>query len=155
MKLVITTQYKENYGDEDQPHWKFKGGSVYVVENLTVEQAQRGQANHPRLAELIEHRNSMSEESIVGVTIVQDQYDVCEPWETVQVLTSHGREWYARETIDNGRYGYMHPEIRRCIKSWRMLPQGERAEYSVTYVLHDGRTAHSDLEFNELLKRAA
>lgn len=155
MKLVIHTQYKENYGDAEKPHWKFKGGSVYVVENLTLEQAVRGRDNHPRLSQLIESKNSMSEEYIVGVSIMQDQDSVCEPWEQAQVLTSRNGEWYAREVMENNEYGYMHPEIKRAIKSWRMLPQGHRADYSVTYVLHDGREAHSDLEFNEMLKKAA
>ena len=39
MKLVIHTQFKENYGAYDwdgkgecPQYWKFKGGSTYVVE---------------------------------------------------------------------------------------------------------------------------
>ena len=46
MKLVINTQYKENYSfDNDgypvegpEAHWKFKGGDTYVVEGLTPNQ---------------------------------------------------------------------------------------------------------------------
>ena len=46
MKLVINTQYKENYSfDNDgypvegpETHWKFKGGDTYVVEGLTPNQ---------------------------------------------------------------------------------------------------------------------
>ena len=41
MKLVIHTQFKENYGAHDwdgkgecPQYWKFKGGSTYVVEVL-------------------------------------------------------------------------------------------------------------------------
>jgi hypothetical protein len=28
--LILQTQYKENYGDEDNPYWKYKGGSEYL-----------------------------------------------------------------------------------------------------------------------------
>ena len=41
MKLVIQTQYKENYGAHDwdgkgecPQYWKFKGGDTYVVRNV-------------------------------------------------------------------------------------------------------------------------
>ena len=42
MKLLINTQYKENYAwhNEDyvhgvsEPYWKYKGGSAYVLENV-------------------------------------------------------------------------------------------------------------------------
>ena len=42
MKLVIQTQYKENYsahnedwvGPSENDHWKFKGGETYVVANI-------------------------------------------------------------------------------------------------------------------------
>jgi signal peptidase I len=33
MKLVVTTQYRENYGYR----WKFKGGDIIIVENVTLD----------------------------------------------------------------------------------------------------------------------
>ncbi len=33
-KLLITTQVYENYGHADEPYWKPKGGSEYVVKNF-------------------------------------------------------------------------------------------------------------------------
>ena len=47
MKLVIHTQFKENYGAHDwdgrecPQYWKFKGGSTYVVE-ASLNQAMSG-----------------------------------------------------------------------------------------------------------------
>ena len=32
-KLVITTQYMENYGDKNDPYMKFKGGNTYELPN--------------------------------------------------------------------------------------------------------------------------
>ena len=29
--VKITTQYLENYGDEEHPHYKYKGGDCYFV----------------------------------------------------------------------------------------------------------------------------
>jgi hypothetical protein len=46
MKIVFFTQYRENYdahdwdGEGECPqHWKCKGGSTYVVENVSAAQA--------------------------------------------------------------------------------------------------------------------
>jgi len=35
-KLLIVTQVLENYGSEDNPWWKAKGSSEYVVKNFTA-----------------------------------------------------------------------------------------------------------------------
>jgi len=71
MKILITTQYKENYGTESDPYWKFKGGEDYfildvdplkVAPGLLVEQV-RGQ---------IEYADAMSEEYILDWQLVED-----------------------------------------------------------------------------------
>lgn len=37
MMLVIETQYRENYGTEQEPYWKFKGGGSYKIENAPAD----------------------------------------------------------------------------------------------------------------------
>jgi hypothetical protein len=73
MKILITTQYRENYGTAEEPYWKFKGGEDYVILNvdplkvapgLLVEQV-RGQ---------IEYSGAMSEEYILDWELVADDY---------------------------------------------------------------------------------
>lgn len=73
MKILITTQYRENYGTESEPYWKFKGGEDYfildvdplkVAPGILVEQV-RGQ---------IEYANPMSEEYILDWELVADDY---------------------------------------------------------------------------------
>ena len=49
MKLVISTQHRENYAAHnddyvhgvDTPHWKYKFGSTYVVNDVTKSQMDR------------------------------------------------------------------------------------------------------------------
>ena len=71
MKILITTQYRENYGTAEEPYWKFKGGEDYFIEGvdplkvapgLLVEQV-RGQ---------IEYADAMSEEYILDWELVED-----------------------------------------------------------------------------------
>jgi hypothetical protein len=73
MKILITTQYRENYGTAEEPYWKFKGGEDYFILNVDplktapgvlVEQV-RGQ---------IEYSGEMSEEYILDWELVADDY---------------------------------------------------------------------------------
>ena len=68
-KLLITTQVYENYGSADEPYWKPKGGSDYVVKKINVNKVTetvmgvRGQ---------IECDNYAFRETIIDWTIVAD-----------------------------------------------------------------------------------
>lgn len=91
MKLVILTQFKENYGAHDwdgkgecPQYWKFKGGDTYVVE-CTLEQAQ-DRAFYDAVYQCIEHSSDYSQEYVLGETLVDDiDFDpdtVVEEWDT-------------------------------------------------------------------------
>ncbi len=140
MKLVIQTQYCENYGDADQPHWKFKGGSTYVVQNITPAQATRIEAEGiPTLSSLIEYSNPMTREYILGYTVREDDFTVCEPWETPVVCRYAEGAWHASEEVLNDEYGYLRSDIGRKLAVWTMLPQGQRGDYTVEYYDRAGK----------------
>lgn len=71
-KLLITTQYCENYGSEEEPYWKFKGGSEYFVPN--VDECDMIDAIVDRVRSQVEISNPMCEEYILGYEIVADDY---------------------------------------------------------------------------------
>ena len=96
MKLVINTQFKENYGAHDwdgkgecPQYWKFKGGDVYVVE-ATLEQAQ-DQEFWSAVEKCIEHSSDYSEEYIIHWNLVDecdfDPTTVVEEWDTAIYAT--------------------------------------------------------------------
>ena len=69
-KLYIFTQDYENYGDEENPRWKAKGGSDYFVPNFGGVAAitfmlVRGQ---------IESDNAFYKSSILGWEVVSNDY---------------------------------------------------------------------------------
>ena len=71
MKLVIQTQFKENYGAHDwdgrgecPQYWKFKGGDTYVIEVSLAE--AMNPAFFDAVEKCIEHSSNYSEEYIVG-----------------------------------------------------------------------------------------
>ena len=77
MKLVILTQFRENYGAHDwdgkgecPQYWKFKGGDTYVVE-VSLEEAQSRQF-YKDVYKCIEHSSDYCEEYVIGEELVDD-----------------------------------------------------------------------------------
>ena len=144
MKVVITTQIRENYGSADQPYWKCKGGDVYVVPNLSVAQTLKvKESGIPTLTALIETRNSGFEEYVVDYAILDNDVVVTEPWETPFNLFWEDGRWTARRTTENGEYGYMRQEVLRKVEEYDMLMQGGRENYTATYVMRNGDVVNS------------
>ena len=141
MKIVIQTQVKENYGahnwdgeGECPQYWKFKGGSTYVVPNLTPEQATRvREVGLPTLTALIEERSDSYEEYILDWSVRDDDAEVCEPWETPFELSWEQGCWVARRVILNDEYGYMRQDIGSKTEQYIMLQGGGRDRYTVVY----------------------
>ena len=78
-KLLITTQYCENYGSPEEPYWKMKGGSDYVVLGLDFDaDYEWAEARVERILDQVrdqvEVSNPVCEEYILGWEIVADDY---------------------------------------------------------------------------------
>jgi hypothetical protein len=135
MKLVITTQYLENYAaDGDAPFWKPKGGEVYVVRNLTWDQIDRIEANGiPTLTSLIEYSNECSREYILNTAIVENDGYECESWESVIELSYDRveRRWVASRTT--GRDDCWVDGIDYKVECWIPRPGGKREDYTCAY----------------------
>ena len=71
-KLLIVTQVLENYGSEDNPWWKAKGSSEYVVKNFTALNAVN--ATVQSLRSEIEIDNPLYSEYIVSWEVVDNDY---------------------------------------------------------------------------------
>jgi len=91
MKLVIQTQFLENYGAHDwdgrgecPQRWKPKGGDTYIVD-VNLDEAQDPDF-YAGVAECIEHRSDYSEEYICGESLIDDidfkESDHCAEWDS-------------------------------------------------------------------------
>lgn len=139
MKIVITTQVRENYGSAERPYWKCKGGSVFVVPNLSVAQTLKiKDSGIPTLTALIEVRNEMYEESVVGWSIHDNGDTVCDPWETPFQLHWIDGRWVANRTVENGQYGYMNRDVERKTEEYDMEVGGGQANYRAVYTMRNG-----------------
>ena len=145
MKLVIYTQVRENYGDETNPRWKYKGGETYVVRDITEAQRERIQRQGiPTLSALIEYSNPASEEYVRDYDVVADNVRECDPWESVIECSYSEGVWHASVETLNNEYGYLRSDIGRKLAVYTMLPRGERGDYTVEY--YDRQGARMDVE---------
>ena len=156
MKLVINTQYRENYGAHDwngqgecPQYWKFKGGTTYVVPNFTdsvnITEVMK------TLTTLITYGNSGSEEYVIDYNIVDNNEKICESWETVTQIFIGGDKVTALKVIDNREDGYMRSEILEKTESWTMMPENERKDYSASFLMRDGDICESQEELKNWL----
>lgn len=80
MQALIVTQYMENYGTENEPYWKYKGGDEYLVEipgfRFDDEFAMKNLQSviDSDIRSKIEFSNLMAKEYIINYTIVEDDY---------------------------------------------------------------------------------
>jgi hypothetical protein len=82
MKILITTQYKENYGTAEDPYWKFKGGEEYFILGVDPLKVAPGLLVD-RVRGEIEYANDRSEEYILDWELVAD--DALSPFEQDQL----------------------------------------------------------------------
>ncbi len=86
MRILIETQYKENYGAHDwdgvgacPQYWKFKGGDEIIVDvdgfRFDDEFAEKkGQMIVDSMRDKIEYRSDYAEEYIIGWSFVEDDF---------------------------------------------------------------------------------
>ena len=107
MKIVIQTQYRENYGAHDwdgtgecPQYWKSKGGSTYVVEGVGIEDAQ-SQGYYDTLFDLVSESNDYAQEYVLGSDLIDDvdfkESDICEHWERPVYIKVEGDKFVASQ----------------------------------------------------------
>lgn len=72
MIVVIQVQYKENYGSEAEPYWKFKGGSFYKI--VGVPEDTEITEVVARVAPEIEYSETFSEQYILDYFRAEDDW---------------------------------------------------------------------------------
>jgi len=150
--LVIQTQYKENYGDEQNPYWKFKGGSTYFVTDISFADKERIEENGiPTLTSLIEYSNSGSEEYVLDYEVRELGRDgdgkgpICEYWETPIQFRYNGK-WLAQTNHTYGEDEYPRQGIIAKAEQWTPLAEGgrEKDSFSCQYKVANGWFDHND-----------
>ena len=133
MKLLIQTQFKENYGAHDwdgqgecPQYWKFKGGDTFVVPGVNNKDLL------PQLTKLIEYKDEGSEEYIIFAEVVPDDATECESWETPWTIHVEDTGIYASRYVK--AEDYWQPGYAGKATSYKMKPGGERESFQEQYI---------------------
>jgi len=140
MQVVINTQYRENYGEPGSPHWKFKGGDVYVIPNTAVLTREERE----ELRNLIEYSNEMSEMYISSTHVLGDDEVVCDEWEAPIVLDRSLREGTWTAFVVHKNDGQFIDGIESKSETWTLLPEGKRQDYTAIYTVTGGQVLNED-----------
>jgi|TARA_B110000259_G_scaffold139154_1_gene156707 hypothetical protein len=129
MKLVISTQFKENYGAHDwdgtgecPQYWKFKGGDTFVMSGPTTEEDAKN------ITRFVEYADDGSQEYVISTEVMEDDAVVCEEWET---------PWNVYKELDGSYYAsrfvkaedYWKPGFKGKAQSYLMQPCGQQAHF--------------------------
>jgi len=142
-KLVITTQYMENYGDLESPYMKFKGGNTYVMFNcgdLTENEIATITAQvRPYITTTLLESNGGCEEYIVDTKVVSHTTKTVEDWEAVTEFNLIGGSVNFMKVTDNREDGWMKKEILERTETWTGdMSDTKRANYKSEYLMEDG-----------------
>ena len=143
-KLVIQTQYLENYGDEKDPYMKFKGGTTYVMPNCgdldRNEVASIVAQVRPFITTTMAETHGGSEEYIISQEVVPHSDDLgLEAWETVTEFNLIGGKVNFMKVTDNREDGWMKKSILEKTETWTGTARGtKRANYKAEFLMNDG-----------------
>jgi len=138
MKIVIQTQYRENYGAQNwdgegecPQYWRNKFGSTFVVVGLSVAEAINPQAIVDEVASLIEYSNEGSEEQIIGWELLDDcEPDGCDEWvHPWELSKQEDGSYIAARVVLNDAYGWFSHDISSQTEQYRMTAGGGREDY--------------------------
>ena len=166
VSVLITTQYRENYAahDEnykhgvDEPYWKFKGGSQYIIENVNLYDTEG-----PTFDEIIKmvepittYSNEGSEEYVISKELFDDTESLklyLTEWESPTFIKITDTGFITSKFEDNeGEYGYMNYNIKSIQKVWYHDKTGEITKYLPTYTMKCGASFNNDKDVMDYIK---
>ena len=148
-KLVIKTQYMENYGTSDKPYMKFKGGNTYIMENCgdlnDNEAATIAAQVRPYITTDLIRSNGGSEEYVTEFKVVNHRIKVCDDWESPTTFHIVGDKVNFMKVTDNREDGWMRKEILEKTETWTHDQMGvSRVGYKASYLMQDGDIVDND-----------
>lgn len=155
-KLVIQTQYLENYGDSKDPYMKFKGGDTYVSKGVVGDSpndiATLVAKVKPYITTDLFKSNGGCEEYITDVSVEPLSKQVTEDWDTptefsiIQwISTTNHMINFIKITDNRGEYGFRKKEILEVTETWT----NNREDYKAEYLMEDGDSVVGDAGLRE------
>jgi hypothetical protein len=159
MKLIIDTQYRENYGAHDwdgqgkcPQYWKNKFGDIYVIEGLELKNFSKFEANElEELKKLIEYSSEYSSNFIISYVLKENNEQSWEDYECPIFLKKEDGKWIGNRVIVNDGYSF-RTEIKEKRENYVLKEGGITENYKVNYLLNDDTVVSSD-EIEKVIKK--
>jgi hypothetical protein len=136
-KVVIGTQYKENYNTtgEGEPYWKFKGGSEFIV---SIPTGMSAWDCYIEVAPLIEYKNEGSEEYVLSHFVAEDDYQ---------------SDFEKSQLEYEGVGGYKEPRLEKVDGVWKYTKrfENENGAYIDTWTISKGNETTDWVHTEELI----
>ena len=137
MKIVLDTQHRENYGAHDwdgtgecPQYWKSKGGTTYVVENVTIEQAMDS-AFWDTLRDMVSSESEYFQEYVIGDQLLDDCDEVpCEDWDQPYVCEDIETGVFRQVSTD----GYLAAPVQ-AVRCTQAMEDGRLQAQGVEYMI--------------------
>lgn len=152
MKIVVQTQYRENYAAHDwdgegvcPQGWKCKGGDTYIVEGISVEEAQ-DQSIWDFVIDSIGYFTDYVEEIVVGIHLEDDcvsNEEIHDSWDA-PIVMSLDRRFDGSLRLLARRISDLDPDIYDDVREKRetwyqdVAAPGERQDYLLVFERRDG-----------------
>jgi hypothetical protein len=144
MKMVLQTQFKENYGAHDwdgegacPQYWKCKGGDTYILD-ISVRQGQ-DDAFIKHILDHIEYKSDFSEEYVLGWDFVDDidfeESNHVEDWES-PIYLEHTHIGFAAKQYR--KTDFNHELVVGRLETYNLV-DGKRTDFLLQIDLKDGR----------------
>lgn len=144
MKVIIYTQYRENYGAHDwngegecPQYWKNKGGDSIIVPltgKLDIEVADK---IFDELEPLITYKNNGSQVYILSYRAISDGIHTDIPdYEPEIFLQKVNGEWVCTQNY-YGKAWYGRENYHGMTKTYTLMPKGKRKNFQCVYVKSD------------------
>ncbi len=152
MKLIVTTQYRENYGDEMNPYWKEKFGSTYVFKNIELDENAKV-VGIEDMESKCEFSNPMAVESVLVWYVASDDeaLDV-EDYELPSVIYYElvDGEWTGYKINDTRiADSFLREGIVTMEEFWVENADGSRKNYRQKFTMDDGSILNSQDELSD------
>ena len=152
MKLLIETEYRENYGDEEKSYWKSKFGSSYVFNNIELDNGKV--VGIEEMIAMVEIRNPMAYETVCDWVVLSDNDPLqLESYELPSVIyyTKVDSVWKGYKVCDTrvSRDSCLREGIVLMEEFWDVKPDGSRENYTQKFTMDDDSVHYSQAELAE------
>lgn len=146
----------ENYGTNEVPYMKFKGGSTYLIPGVSADSTNNEVATlvaqvRPFVTTTLAETNGGCEEYILESKLTSNWRNCVDEFDAANYtsLYQEAGKWTAMKITDNREFMGMKMQILEKTESWTCGAGQSREDYEVSFLMEDGDICEGNAELTE------